>query len=426
MRFTFIAFGTRGDVTPLVALAVSLQSHGHRIRLVSHPEFEPLARQYDLAFHPVAGSFQALLATAEGRRALGVPTNTPRGLSGLMSSFRDDPEAVYHDAWQAAADADGIVCSAVAIHVAALVAFYRDVPIALGLPVPSTPTRRLPHSAMPPWPLGGLYNRLSYAAADRLIARGASEIFAAWQREARRLGGARPPAPLRLTTLVGVSPLLVPRPDDWPASAHVTGFWHLPYQPAEPSDALHSFVTRGEPPVCLGFGSMADNEPAGLRAIVSEALARAGVRAVVVTGSGGAVGGVGESILEVPYADYEWLFPRMRAVIHQGGVGTASFCLRAGVPQVTVAYCLDHRFWAWRLRELGVAPPGLRRHRLTAASLSAAIRLVLDDAGYGRRAVAIAPQVRAEDGLGRATRILAAHFGFTPPPGDENTRTPRR
>lgn len=415
MRFTFIALGTRGDVTPLVALAARLQQEGHQSRLVSHSEFEPLAREHALDFHPAPGSFQELLSTAAGRRALGVPRNSPFGLAGLLSSFRADAETTYRECWHACADADGIVCSAVAIQVAGLAAFYRDVPLALGLAVPATRTSRLPHPAMPPWPMGGLYNRLSYWAADRIVTRGGAQVIGAWRREAARLGNAREPGPLHVATLNAVSPILVPRPDDWPATAHVTGFWQLPGRTPDPPDSLRAFLDRGPAPIGLGFGSMADNEPGRLRAIVGEALRRAKVRAVVVTGSGSALFGVGDNdtVYEVASADYGWLFPRVRAVVHQGGVGTASYCLRAGVPQVTVAYCLDHTFWAWRLHQLGVAPKGLRRHRLTAASLATAIRRVLDEPAFRQRAEAIAPRVRAEEGLERATDILAGHFGFT-------------
>ena len=39
--------------------------------------------------------------------------------------------------------------------------------------------------------------------------------------------------------------------------------------------------------------------------------------------------------------------------------GTAAACLTGGVPQVVIPYCLDHHFWAWRMRELGVAPPSI-------------------------------------------------------------------
>lgn len=416
MRLTFVAFGTRGDVVPLIALGARLQALGHRIRLASHLEFEGMARQRGLDFHPIPGSFQDFLATAEGRRALGVPTNTPLGLTGVFSSFRSEAARTYRECWEAAADAEGLVCSTLATNVGALMASRLDVPLAIALAVPSMPSRYLPHPAMPPWPLGPRYNRLSYGIAAWLIERGAGPVFATWRAEAERAANGQPARPLKATTLVAASPILAPRPVDWPAHSHVTGFWWLPPQPAAIPADLQAFVERDDPLICIGFGSMADNEPDRLRELVAGALALTKVRAVLVTGSGNAISQVGArgTTFEIANVDYGWLFPRVRAVVHQGGVGTASFCLRAGVPQVTVAYCLDHVFWAWRLSELGVAPKGLRRHRLTVESLAAAIRQVLDEPGYRERAAAVAPKVRGEDGLGQAIAILAEHFGFDP------------
>src|SRR6266511_84378 len=100
MRFTATAFGSRGDITPVVALCARLRGEGHAVRLASHREFEPLARQHGLDFHPVPGSYQDLLSTVEGRRAVGVPTNSPFGLRGLFASFRDAPEGAYRACWE--------------------------------------------------------------------------------------------------------------------------------------------------------------------------------------------------------------------------------------------------------------------------------------------------------------------------------------
>jgi UDP:flavonoid glycosyltransferase YjiC (YdhE family) len=155
-----------------------------------------------------------------------------------------------------------------------------------------------------------------------------------------------------------------------------------------------------------------DDNPEELRAIVLDVLDRLKMRAVVVGGSGSALLGFGNlpNVCEVPFVAYDWLFPRVSAVVHQGGAGTASFCLTAGVPQVIVKYCLDHTFWAWRLNQLGVAPRGLVRHKLKASALAKTISRAVKDPRYRSRAAALAPLVCAEDGLASATRILQAHF----------------
>jgi sterol 3beta-glucosyltransferase len=415
MTLSVVAVGTRGDVTPLMLLAAAIQAAGHRVRMVTHPEFEPTARQLGLDFRPIGGSFESLLASPQGRRALGVATNSPLGIGALYNSFLTCAETVFQECWDACADAEGLVASAVAAPLAELIASRRAIPLAIGLAVPGTTSWEIPHPGLPPWPLGPFYNRLTYHVADALVRRGAGRVFDAWRREADRLSPGARIGP-KVTLLVAVSPVLVPRPTDWPTIAHITGFWFGPpgADKAVP-DALRTFVERGPSPICIGFGSMPEEHPEQLRAVVLETLNSLKMRAVVVSGSGGALHGfdASDAVHEVSYADYNWLFPRVQAVVHQGGVGTASYCLTAGVPQVAVPYCLDHMFWTSRLRRIGVSPGGIPRQRLTAAALGKLIRRAVDNPQYRRAAEAVAPVVRTEDGLGRALELVGEHFGIS-------------
>jgi len=412
MRITLVAFGTRGDVTPLVALGSRLRAAGHRVQLVTHAEFEAFVTRHGIDFHSIDGSYQQFVATQQGRRALGVPRNTPLGLTGILHPFRGCAEAVFRTSWHACADADAIVSSPLASIVATSIASAKNVPLAVASPIPPLGSRYLPAPVFPPLPLGPAYNSLTHFLSRVLVRRGASQVLDAWSRAAREMApGSHRPVPT--LTLVAVSPVLVPRPLDWPETTHVTGYWFLPGESARTiSPEVRRFVEAGPPPVCLGFGSMADDNPQELRAVVLDTLERLNSRAVVVGGSGGALHGFGNSdrICEVPFVDYDWLFRNVSVVVHQGGAGTAAFCLIAGVPQVVVPYCLDHTFWAWRLRQLGVAPPSITRHRLTASAMSDAIRQAIENPSFRTRAAEVAPAIAAENGLERALQLLEDHF----------------
>ena len=56
---------------------------------------------------------------------------------------------------------------------------------------------------------------------------------------------------------------------------------------------------------------------------------------------------------KIDFAPYEWLFPRMAAVIHHGGAGTTGLALRAGVPSQVVAFMGDQAWWGTRVQRLG-------------------------------------------------------------------------
>jgi O-mycaminosyltylonolide 6-deoxyallosyltransferase len=415
VRITLIAFGTRGDVTPIVALGTRLCGCGHEVRLASHAEFETMATQQGLSFHPIPGSYYRI-SDYPGNRfwySLGVPPGTPLGLSALFSPFLDCAAAVFKECYEVCRDAGAIVSSPLATVIAKLIAQVRDVPMAVASPIPPVPSRYLPCPGFPAWPLGPSYNWLTHALSRRLIRRGASDVFDVWHREARLVDPSASSRPVRDIALIATSPLVIPRPRDWPATAHLTGYWFLPEDtPGVVPDDVRAFMEAGPPPICLGFGSMADADPEGLRAMVLDALARLKIRAVVVGGSGGALSGFGnrDDVLEAPFVDYGWLFRKVSAVVHQGGAGTAAYCLTAGVPQVIVPYFLDHHFWAWRMLEIGVAPRSIPRRKLTVSRLVDAIGQAVENPAFRDKAAGLAPKISAERGLDEAIRILNDHI----------------
>jgi UDP:flavonoid glycosyltransferase YjiC (YdhE family) len=101
----------------------------------------------------------------------------------------------------------------------------------------------------------------------------------------------------------------------------------------------------------------------------------------------------------VPYA---WLLPRIAAMIHHGGGGTASAGLRAGVPSITIPFLSDQHFWGTRLHELGVAAPPIPYRRLTVSRLADAIEHVTGNETMARKAADLAAAIGAEDGVAYA------------------------
>ena len=89
---------------------------------------------------------------------------------------------------------------------------------------------------------------------------------------------------------------------------------------------------EGEPPVYFGFGSMTGHSPEELVRIARAAAKRAGVRAIFVSGWGELDAESDERFLLVDDVPHDWLFPRVRAVVHHGGSSTFGAGLRAGRP----------------------------------------------------------------------------------------------
>jgi len=106
---------------------------------------------------------------------------------------------------------------------------------------------------------------------------------------------------------------------------------------------------------------------------------------------------------------HDWLFPRMRAVVHHGGAGTTAAGLRAGVPAVIVPHFADQPFWARRCHRAGVATRPIPRARLTAEKLGEAIRSAAEDEGMRVRAQEMARCITAEHGA-RTTALLIEQY----------------
>ncbi|MTE17662.1 glycosyltransferase [Streptomyces sp. TRM43335] len=399
MRILIVTAGSRGDVAPYTGLGQRLLEAGHRVAVTAHPSFEALVGECGLDYRPMPGD--------------------PRGLirDWARAASREEARALTR------AYADGLadgVAKAVAGGADLLLTAFGPAPLsraageALGVPVigtylvPSFATGRFPlpnaRSTEDLGPEGNL-------AAGRDVLRRAEGVFAsAVPRLRARLGlpADVPSAPVDVRPVFhGFSPLVVPRPEDWPSWAEVTGYW-WPARPAgrRPPAELADFLQAGPPPVFIGFGSMAPGQGERLGELVTAAVKRAGVRAVVQAGWAG-LSGRGADILTVGDVPHDWLFPRTAAVVHHAGAGTTAAGLRAGVPAVPVPVMADQPFWASRLYRLGVAPRPVPFQNLTAEALGDAITACLSEPAHHRRAVELAHGIAAEDG----TASLLAHLG---------------
>jgi sterol 3beta-glucosyltransferase len=201
---------------------------------------------------------------------------------------------------------------------------------------------------------------------------------------------------------------VLPRPEDWPATSHVCGYWSLQTPPHwTPPRKLAAFLDAGDPPVHLGFGSMPIQDPGRLNLLVEQVVRRIGTRAIVASGYRGLRGLTSsDQIFVIRHAPHDWLFPRVSAVVHHGGAGTTGAAATAGRPQVLCPVGTDQPFWAERMRRLGVSAEAPPLHAMTGSALERALREVLENRALRERAAELGGRLRAEDGPGRAVSLL--------------------
>jgi sterol 3beta-glucosyltransferase len=290
------------------------------------------------------------------------------------------------------------------------------VPAVLSLPLPFfTPTRAFPIPFIGRWPFGGTLNRASYQV-NRFTAVAYGGMINSFRRNVLGLNRMS-----RLTdylhhsdgrpvpVLYAYSPVVVPVPPDYPAHAHVTGYWVLDGQRSpKPPTELVNFIDAGPPPIYVGFGSMGFGRNAIERGrAVVQAVTNAGLRAVVATGWGGLrVKSPSERIYVVDQVPHDWLFPHMAAVVHHGGAGTTAAGLRAGRPTLICPVVGDQGFWGERVRALGIGPAPLPIRRLTVAGLTSRLLQLTSTHEYPERAAALARQLATEEGVSTAIRVI--------------------
>ena len=151
------------------------------------------------------------------------------------------------------------------------------------------------------------------------------------------------------------SPSLVPKPSDWGPEVDIAGFVFLDLAASfNPPKSLVRFLEAGPPPIYIGFGSIVVDDPDRFTAIIFEAVAKAGVRALVSKGWGGLGGGdVPEGIYMLGNTPHDWIFPKVSAIIHHGGAGTSAIGLKLGKPTMIVPFFGDQPFWGSMIAKAG-------------------------------------------------------------------------
>ncbi len=284
---------------------------------------------------------------------------------------------------EASAESDLIVAGVGGLFVGASIAEKRGLPFVQAYNVPLTPTAAFPGVLLPwlsLWPRS-ISHRLSHSLTRQVVWQAACMAGNRARMETLDL----PSAPWRGAferevfqrepVLYGFSPSVLPRPEDWDARVHVTGYWFTdePDGWIPPREVVR-FLEAGPPPVYIGFGSMSQKEPEATTRLGLDAIAATGRRAIVHAGWAGlAAAATPDDVLVGGSFPHVWLLPRVGAIVHHGGAGTTAAAIRAGVPSVVVPFHGDQPFWGGLTHTLGVGTTPIPRRRLTATRLAAAI-----------------------------------------------------
>lgn len=399
-RIVIFAAGSRGDLQPCLALGQGLAERGELVRLIASDRYQPMVTAAGLEHAAVSVDPTEILSTDEGQEWLAGGRNPVKFVANFKRILAPLAERLLAEVLVACKDADLILYPTIGF-LGHHIAEQLRIPSALIHFQPSQPTTAFPHPLVPR-SFGTPLNRFTFHAVDQITWQLLRPFINPWRRDSLGL----PKLPLRgpmhrvrggqVPVLCCFSPSVIPRPRDWPAYVHETGYWFVRDQPWAPTESLGSFIESGDPPVYVGFGSMVPKDPAATDRIVRAALRAAGLRGVLTTGE------PDEDMYVVGDVPHSWLFPRMAAVVHHGGAGTTAAGLRAGVPSVICPFFGDQPYWGERVAALGAGPKPLPIREMTVDRLAEALRIAV----AMPPPIELAERIGAEDGVARACDAL--------------------
>jgi sterol 3beta-glucosyltransferase len=424
-RIAIATIGTLGDVQPFVALALTLRKRGYDVVLGTTSDFEDFIRSHGVPFFSLGGDVQAFLRQSSFDSAMtkSVILYAPALLREGQKVLREAGKR----AWEMAQGADAIVFqnnTSFCIDIAEALA----IPPVLSVFQPLNPTDEFPfvgYGIEPIDPLLYRFNREPFAKSPSVdpvinklsyVVQKAQQSYWDFPRDRlRRALGLKPKkravfsSPARgepLTTLHAYSGSISPAAGDWPDNNIITGFWRLEDVSGwAPPVALQEFLSKGDAPVYIGFGSMSFGAQRNTD-IISRALREWGGRAVIGKGWGGVKGESVPEIFTVDRAPHTALFPHMKAVVHHGGAGTTHAGLYAGRPSFAVPQFFDQPYWGRLIYELGVGPKPVSNRKLTAHMLASALDDLTSTPAYAQAATAISERLKLEDGTNLAVDVI--------------------
>lgn len=424
---TLLTSGTRGDVTPYIALGLGLHDAGFNVRIAAPAGFANLIQgrgevSSPLTFAPFEGNPTDLMIEQGDFTPFTIGTNLIRSIRATRNFLRKARPLyarMLHTAAEACRGSDVLIHGLPTIWGAHIAEGLR-IPAVRAVLQPLAPTRSFPSTLLPfRFSLLGIGNWFSHWAVTQ-------SLWLSWRSEinrARHADFGLPPAqwldpslqafsrqPL---TLNGFSEQIVPRPQDWNEKQVITGYWHnsgvrqlAAEIPEQQAVRLQRFIDSSSNTIAIGFGSPGTKDILNILKILEDALHAVNARAVLTIPNKWHGEIRSKNIFPIEYVPHDWLYRHVQAAAHHGGAGTTSASLHAGIPTITMPLAIDQFFWGERIHKIGVGPKPIPQRGLSAEKLANAIQESLHNSDMRAKAKTVSARLVTENGIQAAVRQM--------------------
>lgn len=381
-----MSLGSRGDMEPFLALGEELIDSGHVVAFCMPAQFENLAKEVSPLFYPMTADFLALMDDPEVKKITGqIGSGWSRigTILKLMRSTKPIQQQLIKDQRKAdeAFKPDRIIHHIKCIY-PVIAALRMDRKIRMLSPVPCM-LHAVDHEPSIGFgkPRGKRWNRWTYSIANyalinQAILGYANPVVKEWGIKALKRAELKEFLLKKLPVEYAISNTLFPQPEYWPEQASITEFRERnKTQHWKPSSALSDFLENYPEPLYIGFGSMINGRPKEIGHIILKVCGELEIPVVINKSWGGIE--IEEQLpswaFVVDNVPFDWLFKKVRAVVHHGGSGTTHSALRFNKRQLIIPHIADQFLWNRLVNEAGMGLLGFSIKELDEAKLKKAL-----------------------------------------------------
>jgi rhamnosyltransferase subunit B len=416
-RILLATLGSLGDLHPYIAVGRELVTRGQHVRLATSIDYRARVESAGLEFAPLAPSIAELGEPELIARQFFDPWRGPRRLFNAMVTA---PLRRSYADLCAAVEGVALAVSHPITPGLPLIAERQGLPWLSSVLAPCSLFSTTDPSVIPnfewlhrlprlgSWPHGSMLNlvRSSVRRWEQPLHALRAELGLPPVKRALLIDGQFS----RRGTLALFDPSLAAPQPDWPARTLVCGAaLHDARDPqdvtAAADETLERFFAAGSPPVVFALGSSAVWLARDYWKHAIAACKTLGVRGLLLTGMPLQQQLPG-NVAAFDYLPYSRVFPRAAAIVHQAGIGTLSFALRSGHPQLLTPAGFDQSDNARRAARLGVGRVLPFRRAHNHVRLARELRALLGDPSHARAAREMAEKSRGVDGAVAAAQHI--------------------
>jgi len=400
-----MSVGTRGDMEPFLAIAEILKQKGHHVICAFPEQFRYLAEDAGVKFFSLGTKFIELLESDAGKDAMGGSASGLRKflayvrLASKQTDINKELVIKQHELIERE-HPDRVVYNGKATY-PVIWGIHNPGKAILVSPVPYVHyVKDHTHVAFNS-NYGVFLNKLTFALADfgMLVTL---VIQMKWLKIRKYITRKQIRQAVRTHKVMYTnSPTLFPRQNDWDENIHVVGYHKRETLGTWKSDKnLKRFLAKHKKIVFITFGSMTNPEPEKKTRIILDVLKQYQIPAIINSAFGGLVEPEKyntDLIHFVSGIPYEWIFPKMYAVVHHGGSGTTHLALKYGCASLIIPHVIDQFVWSRLITDLGVGPKGLPIYRISEKDFGKRIVDLYRNPSYEEKAIRISKEMQKED-----------------------------